>query len=918
MTVSTVVDHNDYVGNGVTTSFPYTFRIFEKSDLVVTVVDLNENLTVLALDTDYTVTNAGGFNGGNVVLTAALASGWKISIARELEPTQETDLRNQGKFFAEVHEDAFDKLTMLIQQAYSIFRLSLRKPSSIANWYDALNNYIRNVRDPVQPQDAATKKYADSLSAGNTSHTEYLFSKTLRTPEPIQALPPVELRKNKIVGMDNNGNPIMLLPESGSAADVLLELSKPSGASYVGTKYGSLDDYIENTPSILATKYMTEEEMSALITGDLSINHQVSVQKVMDEAHNKKCSVYFPPGTYCFDTAVNVWSYVRSVWGDGSATITRRYRTYFVDGSTTDIDPARDTRKLFRLLNGALGYTSVHGLVFDGNARSIVVASSGTSGTTGIPDQTYYQDLEPGGTSPYVHGPDGNTPVSGENYYNHSKKLSGTDVFDCVFRDAPGGSIVGNARNLRVNSCSFLGWYDHAIYTAGSAFAEQGNGILVGDITVTGNTFRNRINSRGNGAVKGRFGFDRYTVTGNTFDIIDYCMAFDTGHGTVGSTYAMQPWGQITVTGNTCTCDSYWMMITTNRGTKWFDNGWMSSINISNNTVQSKDRILLLGVSGSNDYLMDAYLVNITNNTFSAPNFLSIYTHLTNCDWRIDNNNINITNTGMIIGVDHPELSNSVLRLTNNVMGRLLTTSTGNLHLSNFERIIMKGNEVRNLSMSFGSYVTDLSIVENEFRYSSALPSKPFGFMYSSAGNGFSKIKLCRNDIVGSPIRFAVKCSSDCILDMSDNNIYGITDYFLELNSTGYTPKTMRVNNNLVIGGALVADLPAGVALGSSSSYMELMNNTLRSTTPGTQQSCTILRDGGAQSWLSHFQAIRCVKNTFRDVTNVLKIDGSASAGVSTTNKFWFGENNTHNSTLTCNYPAMNKANTDITQTVNV
>lgn len=165
MTVSTVVDHNDYTGNGVTTSFPYTFRIFKKTDLTVSVVDLSENITKLVLDTDYTVTNAGSYNGGNVVLTAPLATGWQISIARELEPTQETDLRNQGKFFAEVHEDAFDKLTMLIQRAYSVFRLALRKPSSIANWYDALNNYIRNVRDPRDPQDAATKKYTDDLYA---------------------------------------------------------------------------------------------------------------------------------------------------------------------------------------------------------------------------------------------------------------------------------------------------------------------------------------------------------------------------------------------------------------------------------------------------------------------------------------------------------------------------------------------------------------------------------------------------------------------------------------------------------------------------------------------------------------------------------------------------------------------------------
>lgn len=242
MTVSTQVSRNEYTGNGATTQYDFTFRILDKSHLLVQLLDASENIMTLTLGTDYTVTGVNRYNGGKVVLTSALPTGYKISIERSTPVTQETSIRNQGGFFPEIHEDAFDKLTMLVQQAYGWWSgLSLRKPSWLANYYDALNNRIRNLRDPSQAQDAATKSYVDVSLQQEKDERETAQKKFLRVPEGfVEEIYPLDARKDSIFGWDSSGRPVPIFAMT-ETADLALKLASNTpglGASLIGLSQG--------------------------------------------------------------------------------------------------------------------------------------------------------------------------------------------------------------------------------------------------------------------------------------------------------------------------------------------------------------------------------------------------------------------------------------------------------------------------------------------------------------------------------------------------------------------------------------------------------------------------------------------------------------------------------------------------------
>lgn len=188
MTVQTNTNVASFNGNGVTQIFPIAFKFNSDTDLVVLLVDdATGTISQLTLNSDYTVSGEGDEDGGLINVVVAPASGKRLKVTRLVDILQLTDLRNQGKFFAEVHEDALDLLTMIAQQHDTGIRSALRVAES--------------------------------------------------DPEPAR-LPPVAQRAGRLMAFDQDGNPTTALPIADSSTALRDELASNGGAAIIGTAAG--------------------------------------------------------------------------------------------------------------------------------------------------------------------------------------------------------------------------------------------------------------------------------------------------------------------------------------------------------------------------------------------------------------------------------------------------------------------------------------------------------------------------------------------------------------------------------------------------------------------------------------------------------------------------------------------------------
>lgn len=244
MTITNTILRNDYVANGSSTVFSFTFIVLSETagyTIQVITTDLIGIETLKTQGVDYTVQlNDNGL--GTITFTTAPLLNHKITLLSNVPNTQETDYIKAGtdKFPAESHEKALDKLTLIAKQFLEKFNriVSLPKSSTLSNIEFPINasnaNQILAINN--DGTNLTTKNLADVGIAPVSAYAKTLLD-DVNSSEARATLDTQQLNANltALAGLTGASNKIPMF--SGAGAMVLTDKIIPATTAIQGISY---------------------------------------------------------------------------------------------------------------------------------------------------------------------------------------------------------------------------------------------------------------------------------------------------------------------------------------------------------------------------------------------------------------------------------------------------------------------------------------------------------------------------------------------------------------------------------------------------------------------------------------------------------------------------------------------------------
>lgn len=151
MPVSAGTVQFSYLGDGITTVFPFPSRFLSNSDIIVGV-----NGALVA--SGFTATGQGEETGGNVTFAVAPLNGQTVTLIRAPAISQLLDFVNNQTILAENLDNGLDKLTIIAQYLDYLLERTLRLSqfdTAISGNFDLMGKRIVNSGAPVDANDLA-------------------------------------------------------------------------------------------------------------------------------------------------------------------------------------------------------------------------------------------------------------------------------------------------------------------------------------------------------------------------------------------------------------------------------------------------------------------------------------------------------------------------------------------------------------------------------------------------------------------------------------------------------------------------------------------------------------------------------------------------------------------------------------------
>lgn len=241
MTISsTTRKAGPFTGNGVTVSFPFTFKVFTTADvLVVQAVTATGVETTKVIATDYTVALNSDQNanpGGTVTMLVAPPVGTTLVATSQVGNLQPVDLANAGGFYPKVINDALDRSVIQVQQlAEKVSRavlVSLTSGISPDALLDSINSAVgvastSATTATTQAGIATTKAGEASASAVLAAASAASISPTATGAALISAASPAAART--ALGAGATGSSVFV---AATVASAIAALGLPSVTSF--------------------------------------------------------------------------------------------------------------------------------------------------------------------------------------------------------------------------------------------------------------------------------------------------------------------------------------------------------------------------------------------------------------------------------------------------------------------------------------------------------------------------------------------------------------------------------------------------------------------------------------------------------------------------------------------------------------